>query len=662
MKLLPSVVDRPRKRADVSAQPVVVLVEPDPYLAFLVRMQVPEVVVVEVAEEGGAEAIQAWRPTLVIVDLEHAKDLTADLLQEEPRPKILAVVDGSRAARTTIPSDVDGLLARPFVPAELLGAVHRALGTAGGLSVGGGTRVLLRARALMPPLRFAGVSIAAVLEVAGEPLPGQRAVILALAFAYVTFRWIMRRQSLIAESADVVLALALVASTGGLDSNYIPFGAFVVAGVGVFHGPRWGAIAGLGIVAGSTHLVISDLSNDLANAREVVAWFLLFPMIGLAGGSAARVWRFGQQEGLALLVEANRVLSSLYRIARTLPGGLEIGSVAEAALQEIREALHVPAAAVLVTEAGALGVVGSFGLHDPELVRGDSLGKLILGPARLFERDELDSATSMGLGDHDRWIIAPMRREGVPVGALLASCPPNHAAESDRHLLQQLADEVAMAVENAQLFARVREISIDEERRRLARELHDGVAQALTHLRYELDFIGRHSAGTSETARKEIARLSRVAERAAADVRSMILGLRASVSGEGLAGSLRSYVRDLRGLGGPEIVYEARGEARFPPDIETEIFRIGQEAVSNALRHAQAGTIRVGLVAAARRIELVVEDDGVGVSRRRPDGRKGVGLEAMRERAQLIGARFDVDDADGGGTRVRLEYMMEEEA
>jgi len=662
VRLLPSVVDRPRKRAARAAQPVVVLVEPDPYLAFLVRMQVPEAIVIEVDEEGGADAISGWSPRLVVVDLEHAQDLTKKLLEEKERPKILAVVDGSRAARTTIPSDVDGLLARPFVPADLHRAIRGAMGMATGDVPGGGTRVLQRARSWMPPLRFAMVAIAAVLELAGEPLPRTRALILALAFAYVTLRWLIRRPSVVAEAADVALGLGLVAATGGLDSNYIPFGALVVAAAGLFHGPRLGAAAGLVIVAGSTPLVVADLQNELATAREVVAWFLLFPAIGLTGGFAARVWRVGQQEGLALLVEANRVLSSLYRIARTLPGGLEIGSVAEAAIQEVREVMHAPAAAVLVTEAGALGVVGSYGLHDPDLVRGDTLGPLLHGQARVIDRDALDSSTSTGLGPFDQWIVGPMRRDGVPLGALIVAAGQQTNLEANRHLLQQLADELAMAVENAQLFSRVREISIDEERRRLARELHDGVAQALTHLRYELDFIGRHGAGTSESARKEITRLSRVAERAASDVRSMILGLRASVSGEGLAGSLRAYVRDLRGLGGPDLTYEARGEARFRPDIETEIFRIAQEAVSNALRHAQASRVQVSLVAAARRVELIVQDDGVGVSTRRPGGRKGVGLEAMRERAELIGASLDVDDALGGGTRVRLVFAMEEEA
>jgi signal transduction histidine kinase len=254
-----------------------------------------------------------------------------------------------------------------------------------------------------------------------------------------------------------------------------------------------------------------------------------------------------------------------------------------------------------------------------------------------------------------------MRRTGVPLGVLLAACPSHVQHAANRLLLQQIAQESAVAVENARLFSRVREISIDEERKRLARELHDGVAQALTHLRFELEFMARHGAHTPEAVAREIERLSRVVNRASGDVRSMIFGLRSSVAAEGLVGSLRGYLSDLRGLGGPEIVFEARGEVRLPAGVEAEIFRITQEAVSNALRHASATEVRVNLVAGASFLRLIVDDDGVGMrGRRGASARGGVGLDAMRERTEAIGGRLDVRGRPGGGTRVSLEYKQDD--
>jgi signal transduction histidine kinase len=119
---------------------------------------------------------------------------------------------------------------------------------------------------------------------------------------------------------------------------------------------------------------------------------------------------------------------------------------------------------------------------------------------------------------------------------------------------------------------------------------------------------------------------------------------------------------DLRGLGGPEIIFDARGEVRLRHDIEAEVFRIAQEAVSNALRHSGARTVRVSLASGVTTVTLTVEDDGTGIqSKRTTDRVGGVGLGAMRERAELIGATLEVKNATRGGTIVTLEYMMEEQ-
>ncbi|HEV2685066.1 MAG TPA: sensor histidine kinase, partial [Actinomycetota bacterium] len=590
-----------------------------------------------------------------------------DLLAGDERPRVLAVVDGARASRTTIPSAVDGILARPFVPAELTRAVRAALGlhVRVGIDEGAPPTTLERARRLLGPARFAAVALCAVLEVAGTPVSGTRATILALAFAYATVRWIFRRPSIVADGADIAVGVALIAATGGLFSNYIPYAVVTCAGVGLTRGPKWGALSGFAIELGSLPLVIHDLSIARAGPRETTAWFLLFPLLGITGGFASRVWRIPQQEGLDVLVEANRVLSSLYRIARSLPGGLEIGTVADAAVSEIRDAVRASAGAMLLQESGSYAVVSSFGLQDPTAVTVQDLslglGAAVRGAASIIKKQDMHPVNVAALGDYDCWLAAPMKRDGIPQGCLLAACPDERRHEASLMLLQRLADEASVAVENARLFSRVREISIDEERRRLARELHDGVAQALTHLRFELEFMGRHGHVTPDQVKREVDRLSRVVQRASNDVRSMITGLRSSVSAEGLAGSLRSYLSDLRGLGGPEIVFEARGETRLRPDIEAEIFRIAQEAVSNALRHAGAELVTVSLLAANTTLSLTVEDDGIGMSRRktRKGAEGGVGLDAMRERAALIGARLDVGSRVDGGTRVRLEYAME---
>jgi len=655
----------PRRIAAAPLGPRIVVAEPDPYLAFLLRLNFPAADVIELDPSADAETVLELEPSLVIVGV-GSQSISLAELQSAPRaPEIIAVVDGSRAGRTAITTSADRILIRPFVPGELHRIVRMALGwgdpeEAPGLA----GHKLVRAKSLAAPIRVAAIAVGAVLEVAGPGVKASRATILALAFGYVTARWLMRRPSIVWTAADVAVAAALVAATDGSSSPYIPFALIVAATTGLMYNERWGGLAGLLITSASTTIVIEGLQNHTLNAQNAVAWYTLMPLAGIAGGFASRVWRAPAGEKTSdLLAEANRVLSSLYRIARTLPGGLEMGTVADAAMQEIRDTVRSTAGCMLVWEAGSLAVVGSYGLRNPDTVggTGGDLAGLMHGAARVVTSGELDPATSQALGGFDCWLMAPMRGAGVPSGLLLAACPDHAQHAANRLLLQQIAQETSVAVENARLFSRVREISIDEERRRLARELHDGVAQALTHLRFELEFMARHGTHTPEAVKREIERLSRVVNRASGDVRSMIFGLRSSVSAEGIVGSLRAYLSDLRGLGGPEIVFEARGEVRLPAGVEAEIFRIAQESVSNALRHASASEVRVTLVAGASLVRLFVEDDGVGMrGKRSASVRGGVGLDAMRERSEAIGAHLDLSERPGGGTRVTLEYKPAE--
>lgn len=642
------------------------LAEPDPYLGFLLRLNFPEAEVIEADPSADADAILAMRPSLVIAGVEGSSLTMSELLAGEAPPKVLAVVDGARAARTTIHSAVDGILARPFVPTDLHRAVRMALGMGDPEAAPGlpGAK-LARVRRWIGPARVGAIAIAAVLEVAAPEVSRTRSTILALAFVYVTARWLMRRPTVVWVGADIGVAAVLVAFTDGVISPYIPFALVVAAATGLTHNERWGGIAGLIIAATSTPLIVSDLNDGVVGPTEAAAWYLLAPLAGIAGGFASRLWRTQATQTGDLLAEANSVLSSLYRIARTVPGGLEIGTVADAALEEIRDSFRATSGAMFVWEAGSLALVGSYGFRNPSAALAGAsspMAELVHGNARVVTASDLDDATAQALGGgNDCWLVAPMRHDGLALGLLVAGCPNHAQHNSNRILLQQLAQETALAVENARLFSRVREISIDEERRRLARELHDGVAQALTHLRFELEFMARHGAASPATVKQEVERLSRVVNRASGDVRSMIFGLRSSVSAEGLVGSLRAYLSDLRGLGGPEIVFEARGEVRLPPGVEAEIFRVAQEAVSNALRHAGAGTVKVSIAAGATSVRLQVEDDGVGVRSKRVSGpRGGVGLSAMRERAQAIGATLDVGERPGSGTRVVLEVRHDD--
>lgn len=640
---------RPAPRADHgraagAEHPLVALAEPDPYIAFLIGLGLPGARVVEGIPAEGEE-----RPDLVIAWVDRPE--TARLLADEDRPPVLGLVEGAHLSRAAVTPATEGLLVKPFTPAELFRAVRRALGMDEAPAAAAPAKPLGRARFWLDVARLAAVALAAVLELSSSAVRGERPAVLAAAFAYAIVRLAFRSTSRADALLDAGAAAAVLAVTGAAGS-YMAFGLVACLAAGTVLGIGAGTAAGAGVATLSLAFALNRTPGVVSSGQEIVAWLGVFALAGTAGGLAARIWRREPEPRTSMLAEANAVLSALHRIARTMPGGLDIGTVASAAVDEMRDTLGAPAGALLLGEAGTHTVVDAFGGCSVDTSRLDGL---FAGPARAVRAGAEPNGEPDALGGHDCWIVVPMRRGDVALGGLVAACPGH-----DRHgdaiaFLGRLADETAVAIDNARLFARVRELSADEERRRLARELHDGLAQALAHVRLELDFLYSQQVISEQALRSEVGRLSRVVDHALADVRSMVYGLRSSVAVEGLAGALRAYLRDLRGLGGPEISFRAAGDVAVGPEAASELFRIAQEAVSNALRHARAATIRVSLEAADGETRLAVEDDGIGLPAPRDGSRSGgVGLGAMRERARRIGARLTIGRVPAGGTRVEV--------
>ena len=162
-------------------------------------------------------------------------------------------------------------------------------------------------------------------------------------------------------------------------------------------------------------------------------------------------------------------------------------------------------------------------------------------------------------------------------------------SESDQHLIEMLAAHAAIAIENARLYERSRELSIVEERNRLARDLHDSVTQTL----FSLSLTAESAATLAETdpaqAREQILTVRRLATEALQEMRSLIFELRpAELDAEGLVPTLRKHVDVLRRVCHTEIELEVHGERRLDPKDEKQLFRIAQEALNNALKHSDA--------------------------------------------------------------------------
>ena len=251
----------------------------------------------------------------------------------------------------------------------------------------------------------------------------------------------------------------------------------------------------------------------------------------------------------------------------------------------------------------------------------------------------------------------PIVSGGAVVGAFYLTEKQGAAtfSDADQALIETFAAHAALALENARLHERSRELSIVEERNRLARELHDAVTQKL----FGVVLAAESGAALLERdigeAGAQLALVRDLAREAMEELRSVIVHLRpAALEAEGLAAALAKHVDVLRRAHRREIALEVEGDAALAPAVEADVFRIAQEALHNALRHARAAHIAVRLQAGAGGLRLSVSDDGVGFDPAHVRARH-LGLTSMAERARAAGGTLDIDSAPGAGTTVRLE-------
>jgi signal transduction histidine kinase len=231
---------------------------------------------------------------------------------------------------------------------------------------------------------------------------------------------------------------------------------------------------------------------------------------------------------------------------------------------------------------------------------------------------------------------------------------PGGFTADDEELLRLLAAHAAIALVNARLYERSRELSIVEERNRIARELHDAVTQKLFSLRLTADAAATLVARDTGRAASELDTVRRLAAEVTEELRAIVVGLRPiDLAGDGLDVALRKQAELLDRVHRPAVRFTGGPVPRMPPAREEAAYRIAQEALHNALRHATPRHVTVALRAAGERLVLEVTDDGAGFDPNAPN--RQFGLASMRDRARAAGGRLAVRSRPGAGTTVRLE-------
>jgi signal transduction histidine kinase len=255
-------------------------------------------------------------------------------------------------------------------------------------------------------------------------------------------------------------------------------------------------------------------------------------------------------------------------------------------------------------------------------------------------------------------IAVPIKVKGKVIGVLdIQSQSLNAFDESDTVVLQSLADQAAVAIENAQLYKRAQQLAVVEERNRLARELHDSVTQALYGITLHAEAAFRQlKAGERELADEQLRELRNTAHEALREMRLLIFELRPSVVElQGLVPALRARLEAVEERAGLKVDFKLTGKLELNEKVQDGLYRIAQEALNNALKHAKANHIELNIKASPASVVLEICDDGQGFDPETAVEGGGLGLDGMIERAELMKGKLTLSSKPGSGTKVIIE-------
>jgi two-component system, NarL family, sensor kinase len=285
----------------------------------------------------------------------------------------------------------------------------------------------------------------------------------------------------------------------------------------------------------------------------------------------------------------------------------------------------------------------------------------VLGCTRLREAFEAHTPDA-ALGLHSHASI-PLYFQERPLGIINVAGPSWRRLTADElRLLATIAYQVGIAVERARLAEESARLARAEERTRLAREIHDTLAQGLTAIGLDVEGALRHLSDSPERARERLERALATTRHSLEEARRSVLDLRAApLAGRPLAEALSALGRAFTSETGVQVRVRADGSVALSLRAEAELYRIVQEALANVRQHAHATAVDISLRARGRDAVLSIRDDGVGFApARAPTDRHG--LVGMRERARLLDGALRVASRPGRGTTVVARVPLTEPA
>lgn len=553
-----------------------------------------------------------------------------------------------------------------------------------------------------------GIHLALTLFLFLRYLEGRERRIGWWAVAYAFFTAHLVAETLITLTPDVVLFATrhalFIAAAWAMLYSFLPdprltlAAAIAILAAAVLAPASWGGGAGVASLAAGAAFVASALrlyreeEGLQTPSAMLLFWGLVLsgihaldypflrphPLLAAVGAALSGVITLAFGIGVVLwALQRSRDLVTMSSIAEALNRSLDVREALGRALQQLVSLMQIRSGWIFLRDGHEFRLTVTENLppdlarDQMEPMRGDCRCLQMLREGQLTQAVNIVNCLRLekaGHG-HPRHATVPLRTASDIVGVMnLVLSGRRTLTSRELATLSAIGHQIGLAAERARLYEEVREKEVlrgelleklisahEDERRRIARELHDEAGQALTALILNLEVAEQSKTPLPP---QQLARLRGIAEDTLAELRRMIYDLRPSILDDlGLAAAIRWYAKETIEPQGVQVTMSIVGlQSRLPSYIETAVFRIVQEALTNILKHAGASHATVNVAERDGRIEMVVADNGRGFNLNEVTTHRegGMGLLGIRERAELLGGTLMIRSTPGDGTRLEV--------
>ncbi len=490
----------------------------------------------------------------------------------------------------------------------------------------------------------------------------------------------IRRRNLLTAAwivVDLFVPITVAATSGGWDSPFLLSLIPPLIAAGLTQGRM--ISLGLGFLTGTIVTASMTLNRDLTNELNAdlmsngVRWTGVLMIVSLATSLAHRMVteastkQLQETEHMVRLSEANALLYDLQRVARRLPSSLDLAEVLRSTTAEFARLTAMSRVSVLLVDSDSnrWTVAEALGASMPLVI--DAAALPPGARASIIARTVVVEPLSMPMMSNDHStsaVFVPLIARDELIGLLVAEQPtatdqdtgaPNSDPIDLRAAAQGFAQQAAVTLDNARWFGRIRSAAADDERVRIARDLHDRVGQSLALIGFEIDRINR-TPGASHVA-ADLAILRGQVRSAVSEVRETLYDLRTDVRDDGqMAATLDEFLSRVGERSHLEIHLDANEPIALPVRLARELWHVAQEAIINVERHAEATSLSVTWHCDGNIALLVVKDDGRGFGPN--EGRQdSYGLRGLRERCAAIGALLNISSSSAEGTTITVRLQ-----